>query len=57
MYQRKGSLAKARARQLLAVDRGRALDQALEICQKYSFLLLISACLFLAAAIAALFAY
>lgn len=57
VYQRKWSLAKAGARQLLAVERGLTLDQALEIFQKYSFLLLISACLFLAAAIAAFFVY
>lgn len=57
VYQRKWSLAKMGARQLLAVERDLTLEQALEIFQKYSFLLLISACLFLAAAIAALFVY
>ncbi|KUG56288.1 hypothetical protein AVL61_16730 [Kocuria rosea subsp. polaris] len=46
VYQRKGSLAKVGARQLLAVERGLTLDQALEAFRKYSFLLFISACSF-----------
>ena len=57
VYQRKLSLAKMGARYLLAVERGLTMDDALEICRKYSFLILISAGIFLAAGVAAIFVY
>jgi hypothetical protein len=57
VYQRKLSLAKMGARYLLAVERELTMEDALEICRKYSFLLLISAGLFLVAGVAAIFVY
>lgn len=57
MYRQKRSPKITGARHLLAVERDLTLDEAAEICQKYSFLLLISAGLFLAAGVAAIFVY
>jgi hypothetical protein len=57
MYRQKWSPKITGARYLLAVERDLTLDEAAEICQKYSFLLLLSASLFLAAGVAAIFVY
>ncbi|WP_112254583.1 hypothetical protein [Kocuria sp. CH-021] len=57
MYRQKWSPKITGARYLLAVERDLTLDEAAEICQKYSFLLLISAGLFLVSGVAAIFVY
>ena len=57
MYRQKWPPALTGARYLLAVERGLTIEEAMEICRKYSFLMLISAGIFLVAAIVAFFTY
>lgn len=57
MYRQKWSPKITGARYLLAVERDLTVEEAAEICQKYSFLLLISAGLSLIAGVAAIFVY
>ena len=57
MYRQKWSPTLTGARYLLAVERGLTIEEAMEICRKYSLLMLISAGIFLVAAIIAFFTY
>lgn len=57
IYKKRLPMAKWGMKSVLAFDRHSTIEEAVDLCQKYSFLLLISAGLFLVSGVAAIFVY